>query len=88
MTLLGFLLLLIVAAIVGFIADALVPGTYPFGWLIAIIVGLIGAWLGTALFGAIGPAIAGIYILPAIVGAVILVIILELLLGAFYPRRV
>lgn len=88
MDILGFLLLILIAAIVGFIADALVPGTVPFGWLFAIIVGLIGAWIGTALFGAIGPAIGGIYIFPAIVGAVIFVILLELLLGAFYRKPV
>lgn len=86
MSILGLILLLVVAAIIGFLADALVPGVVPFGWLGAIIVGLIGAWLGGALLGNFGPQLGGIYIIPAIIGAVILAFLLELILGAFARR--
>ncbi len=87
MTIVGLLILLLVAAIIGFIADALVPGSVPFGWLGAIIVGLLGAWLGGTLVGNFGPDLGGIFHLPAIIGAVILVFLLELALGAFTRGR-
>jgi len=38
---LGFLVMLLVAAIVGFIGDALVPGRMPGGWVGAIIAALL-----------------------------------------------
>lgn len=86
MSILGLLVLLLVAALVGLLADALVPGAVPFGWVGAIIVGLIGAWLGGILLGDFGPHLAGIYLIPAVIGAVIFSLLLELLLGTFTRR--
>ena len=60
MSVLGFLLLLIVAAIIGWLADLTVPGRLPYGWIGAIIAGLVGAWIGTALLGSFGPVVAGL----------------------------
>ncbi|MBI3941517.1 MAG: GlsB/YeaQ/YmgE family stress response membrane protein [Chloroflexi bacterium] len=45
MTLLGFIILLIIAAIAGTLGQAL-AGYSLGGWLVSIIVGFIGAWLG------------------------------------------
>jgi uncharacterized membrane protein YeaQ/YmgE (transglycosylase-associated protein family) len=50
------------------------------GWLGTIIVGLIGAWIGTAIIR-IGPLIGGVYLISAIIGAIILVFLLKLLVG-------
>jgi len=86
MSILGLLILLLVAALVGLLADTLVPGAVPFGWVGAIIVGLIGAWLGGILLGDFGPHLAGIYLIPAVIGAVIFSLLLELLLGTFTRR--
>lgn len=73
----GFLLMLLVAAIVGFIADALVPGRLPGGWVGAIIAGLIGSALGGYVFSAAnvpsGPVIGGLAIIPSILGAALVV---------------
>jgi uncharacterized membrane protein YeaQ/YmgE (transglycosylase-associated protein family) len=52
--LLGVLLMLVVAGLVGVLADAIVPGRLPWGFLGAILAGLVGSWLGVALFGEIG----------------------------------
>ena len=58
--LVSLVVMLVVAGIVGWLADLIVPGTIPFGWLGAILAGLVGAWLGTALIGNVGPSLAGI----------------------------
>ncbi|HBN09941.1 MAG TPA: GlsB/YeaQ/YmgE family stress response membrane protein [Cyanobacteria bacterium UBA8530] len=74
---LGFLVMLLVAAIIGFIGDALVPGTMPGGWVGAILAGILGSALGGYLFGMgglpSGPVITGLAIIPSIVGAAIVV---------------
>jgi len=77
MTLGGLVILLVVAAIVGAVAEALVGWRAGYGWIGTIIVGLIGAWIGNALF-AIGPVIRGIYLTSAILGAFVLVLLLKL----------
>ena len=56
-SLFGLLIMLFVAGFVGWLADLIVPGQLPYGWLGAIIAGLLGAWLGTALFGTVGPSL-------------------------------
>ncbi len=56
MTVLGFILYLIVAAVCAWVAEATVPGVIPGGFLTAAIVGIIGGWLGGSLFGSFGPA--------------------------------
>lgn len=80
MTLGGFLVLLIVAAIVGAIAEAVAGAKVGPGWIGTIIVGLIGAWIGQALFR-IGPLVGGVYLISAIIGSIILVLLLKLITG-------
>lgn len=67
----GLLLTLVVAGFVGWVADEVVPGKLPFGWIGLVAAGLLGSWLGTSIFGRVGPVLADIAILPAVVGAVI-----------------
>jgi uncharacterized membrane protein YeaQ/YmgE (transglycosylase-associated protein family) len=88
MSILGFLLFLIVAAVCAWIAEAVFPGRVPGGFLASAIVGVIGAWIGTSLFGHIGPDLAGVPILSAIIGAGILVMALALLSNVFVRNRI
>ena len=88
MSILGFLLFLIVAAVCAWIAEAIVPGRVPGGFLASAIVGIIGAWIGTALFGHFGPDLAGVPIVPAIIGSALLVFALALLSGVFVRNRI
>lgn len=88
MSILGFLLFIIVAAVCAWIAEALVPGRIPGGFLASAIVGVIGAWIGTALLGHFGPDLAGVPLLPAIVGSAVLVFALAMLSGVFYRTNV
>jgi uncharacterized membrane protein YeaQ/YmgE (transglycosylase-associated protein family) len=79
MSILSFLLMLVVAAVCAWIADALVPGTIPGGFLVSAVVGVLGAWVGASLFGSWGPALAGVPILPAILGSALLIFLFSLL---------
>jgi uncharacterized membrane protein YeaQ/YmgE (transglycosylase-associated protein family) len=78
MGILMFILYLIVAAACAWIADMVVPGRLPGGFLTSAIVGIIGAWLGSMLFGSFGPSLAGVPLLPAILGSALLVFIFGL----------
>ena len=74
-TLVGLIVTLFVAGIIGWIADAIVPGRLPYGWLGAIVAGVLGSWLGSLVLGGFGPDIAGIAIIPALLGAIVLAFI-------------
>lgn len=86
MTIISFLLFLLVAGICAIIAEAVVPGRVPGGFLVAAVFGVIGAWLGASLFGNFGPALAGVSLLPTIIGSAILVFLLSLISGAVARR--
>jgi uncharacterized membrane protein YeaQ/YmgE (transglycosylase-associated protein family) len=80
-------LTLAVAGLVGWLADLAVPGELPYGWLGAVTAGLIGGWVGTMLLGPVGPALFGVRILPAFVGAALLAFLLELVGKSAASRR-
>ena len=81
-TIVGFLLTLVVAGLVGWAADAVVPGQLPGGWLGAVLAGVIGGFLGTLLLGKIGPTIFDINIIPAFIGAAVIAVVAELMMGS------
>ena len=85
---LALLITLIVAGLVGFAADAVVPGKLPGGWFGAVLAGIVGGWLGHLIFRwlnlpTLGLVIAGVDLVPAFVGAVVIAFALEL----FTTRR-
>ena len=71
-TLTHLVLTLAVAGLVGWLADLAVPGQLPYGWLGAVVAGLVGGWLGALVIGSVGPAIFGVHILPTFLGAAVL----------------
>ncbi len=94
MTLVGFLVLLIIAAIAGALGQA-ISGYSVGGCLGAIVLGFVGAWLGVWLAGQLGlPNFFTLVVdgqpfpvIWAIVGAAILSLIFGLLLGGRGRRR-
>lgn len=86
-SLVGVVVTLIVAAIVGLIADRIVPGELPYGWLGAIGAGLLGSWLGSMMLGRIGPVLGGIPIVSALIGAIVLAFAVNLIQKRWAPRR-
>lgn len=79
--LLGLLLLLLMAGLIGALADAVVPGRLPGGWLGATLAGLAGSWLGVLMLGRLGPSLFGIRVIPAFLGAIAIAFLVELLAG-------
>jgi uncharacterized membrane protein YeaQ/YmgE (transglycosylase-associated protein family) len=94
MTLIGFLVLLIIAAICGAIGQSL-AGYDLGGCLVSIVVGFIGAWLGLWVAGKFGlPEIWTVNIegrpfpiIWAIIGSAIFTLIVALLRRAFVGDR-
>ncbi|MDT2757653.1 GlsB/YeaQ/YmgE family stress response membrane protein [Enterococcus asini] len=77
----GFIWSLIVGAIIGVIAGALTGKGGSMGWIANIVAGLVGAAIGQALLGSWGPSLAGMALIPSIIGAVILVAVVSFFLG-------
>ena len=79
---LGFIIYLIIAAIVGLIAEAIVGWRVPFGFIGAIIAAIIGIWLMTQVIVITGIGdiyIYGVPIIRALIGAIILVALWHLI---------
>src|SRR2546425_3170513 len=71
-----FIIYLIVAAIVGLVAETIVGWRLPFGFIGGIIAALVGVWLMTnvIIINGIGDInISGVPIIRALIGAIILV---------------
>ena len=72
---------IIVGAIIGAIAGAITNRGKSMGWISNIIAGLIGSAIGQALLGQWGPSLAGMALIPSIIGAVILVLAVSMVFG-------
>jgi len=85
----GLLITLFVAGLVGWLADLVVPGRLPGGWIGAVLAGLIGGFIGGAIFHSMGwntgLRLAGVELLPAFIGAVIVALVAELLTARRQP---
>ena len=84
--LVGLLLTLLVAGLIGAGADRFVPGELPGGAVGAVIAGILGGFVGGVLFRLLGlgagPEILGVHVLPAFVGALVVVGGAEVLTGS------
>lgn len=86
MGILSFILFLIIAAACAFVAERLVPNSMPGGFFISAIVGIIGAWLGGSMVGHFGPDLAGVALLPCILGSAVFVFLFSLISGGLRRR--
>ena len=73
---------LIVGGILGWLASLITGKDVPGGVIGNIIAGIIGSWVGSKLLGSFGPVIGGYAIIPALIGAIILIFIVRFLLRA------
>lgn len=73
----GLIWSLIVGAIIGAIAGAITNRGAAMGWIANIAAGLIGAWIGQGLLGTWGPSLAGMAIIPSIIGAIVVVAVVS-----------
>ncbi|MDE7041005.1 MAG: GlsB/YeaQ/YmgE family stress response membrane protein [Limosilactobacillus sp.] len=77
---------LIVGGLIGLVAGALTRRGGSMGVISNIVAGLVGSSIGEAVLGAWGPQVAGMAIIPSIIGAVILVMIVSLIFGVKAER--
>ena len=73
---------IIVGGFIGFIAGAITKKGGAMGIIANIIAGLLGSSVGQALFGTWGPTLAGMALVPSILGAVIVIAVVSFFFGA------
>lgn len=83
---LHLLWVLLIGIVIGAIGSLIVGRDMPGGWIGNLIGGLLGAWLGERLLGAWGPQVAGMAVIPAVIGAMVVVFIISLIIGASRKR--
>ncbi|AZS13716.1 GlsB/YeaQ/YmgE family stress response membrane protein [Paenibacillus lutimineralis] len=83
----GFLWSLIIGGVIGWLAGLILGRDVPGGVIGNIIAGFIGAWLGTFLLGNWGPVLGGFYFVPALIGAIVLVLIVSMIMRSMRKNR-
>ncbi|RQW77397.1 MAG: GlsB/YeaQ/YmgE family stress response membrane protein [Methylococcus sp.] len=68
----GLLIAAVVGLIIGAVAKLLMPGPDPGGWLVTILLGIAGSWVGGFLFGIIGIGGGILGFVGAVLGAMLL----------------
>jgi uncharacterized membrane protein YeaQ/YmgE (transglycosylase-associated protein family) len=82
----SFLWMLIVGGIIGWLAGLIMGRDIPGGVIGNIIAGILGSWLGGMIFGSFGPEMGGFYVLPSLIGAILLIFIVSLILRSVGGR--
>lgn len=72
---------LIVGGLIGFIAGGITRKGGAMGIIANIIAGLLGSFVGQAVFGTWGPNLAGMAIVPSVLGAVIVIAVVSFFFG-------
>jgi uncharacterized membrane protein YeaQ/YmgE (transglycosylase-associated protein family) len=67
--------LLIIGGVIGWLAGEITGRGMPGGVIGNIVAGIVGAWLGVLLFGPWGPRLAGVFIVPALLGSILFLLI-------------
>ncbi|WP_026564969.1 GlsB/YeaQ/YmgE family stress response membrane protein [Bacillus sp. UNC41MFS5] len=79
----ALILSVIIALVIGTVAGKLAPFKMPGSWAGAIVAGYIGAWIGPQLIGTWGPMVVGFSLVPALIGAIFVVIITGIIAKLF-----
>ncbi|KFL42473.1 membrane protein [Lysinibacillus sp. BF-4] len=83
----SFLWFLIIGGILGWLAGLILGKDIPGGIIGNIVAGIIGSWLGGTLLGEWGPMVSDFYIVPALIGAIVLIFVVSLILKAMSGKR-
>lgn len=76
----GLIWSLIIGGIIGWLGGLVVGKDIPGGVIGNIIAGMVGSSLGSWALGDFGPVIGGMAIIPALIGAIILILIVSFVL--------
>ena len=79
----SFMWMIIVGRVAGLLARAIKPGSDPMGWIMTIVLGIVGALLGGFLAGLIGINADGGFtgLIFSVIGAIILLFIYEMIMS-------
>lgn len=72
---------IIVGGFIGLITGGITKKGGSMGIIANIFAGLVGSFVGQSLFGAWGPSLAGMALIPSILGAIIVVAVVSFFLG-------
>ena len=75
--------MIIVGLVAGLLARAIKPGNDPMGWIMTIVLGIVGAMLGGFLAGLIGINADGGFtgLIFSVIGAIILLFLYEMIVN-------
>ncbi|WP_201580653.1 GlsB/YeaQ/YmgE family stress response membrane protein [Psychrobacter glacincola] len=79
----SFIWMIIVGLVTGLLARAIKPGSDPMGWIMTIVLGIVGALLGGFLASLIGINADGGFtgLIFSVIGAIILLFIYEMIMS-------
>ena len=77
----GFIWMIIVGLVAGLLARAIKPGSDPMGWIMTIVLGIVGALVGGFLAGLVGINADGGFtgLIFSVIGAIILLFAYEMI---------
>ena len=79
----GFIWMIIIGLVAGLLARAIKPGSDPMGWIMTIVLGIVGALLGGFMAGLIGIDADGGFtgLIFSVIGAIIVLFIYEMIMN-------
>ncbi|TXD96803.1 GlsB/YeaQ/YmgE family stress response membrane protein [Psychrobacter frigidicola] len=79
----GFIWMIIIGLVAGLLARAIKPGSDPMGWIMTIVLGIVGAMLGGFVAGLIGINADGGFtgLIFSVIGAIIILFIYEMIMS-------
>ena len=75
----GILYTILIGAVIGVLARFFKPGADPMGWILTIILGIVGAWAGGYIAGALGISSGILGFVVSIVCAIVLLYLYEMI---------
>ena len=77
----GILYTILIGAVIGVLARFFKPGADPLGWILTIILGIAGAWIGGYVAGMLGISSGILGFVVSIVCAIVLLFLYEMIRG-------
>ncbi|WP_127447852.1 GlsB/YeaQ/YmgE family stress response membrane protein [Veillonella sp. 3310] len=71
----------IIGGFIGFLAGIITKKRGSMGIIAKVVAGLLGSSVGQAIFGTWGPSLAGMALIPSVIGAVIVIAVVSFFFG-------
>ncbi len=75
----GILYTILIGAVIGVLARFFKPGADPMGWILTIVLGIVGAWIGGYVNGALGIGNRFLGFAVSILCAIVLLFVYEMI---------